>query len=104
MEEKQRFYYAEVNSDNVCFSVMDTATEMQGDRLIALESYDLSVLGKKYQDGVWQEVEVAAPPVEQPSEEEIIQAQLLLNQMDIINRQNEQDEVLAQLLLNSLEV
>lgn len=38
------------------------------------------------------------------SEEEILQAQLLLNQMDIINRQNEQDEVLAQLLLNSLEV
>ena len=36
----------------------------------------------------------------EPTEQEILQAEMLLNQQQIINRQNEQDMVLAELLLN----
>lgn len=39
-----------------------------------------------------------------PTEEELLQAELLLNQVDIIAKQNEQDEVLATILLNQMEV
>lgn len=39
-----------------------------------------------------------------PTETELIQAELLLNQADILARQNEQDEVLAEILLNQMGV
>ena len=39
-------------------------------------------------------------PTPQPTEEEILQAEMLLNQQQIISRQNEQDMVLAELLLS----
>lgn len=38
------------------------------------------------------------------TENELIQAEILLNQVDIIAKQNEQDEVLAAILLNQMEV
>lgn len=40
----------------------------------------------------------------EPTETELIQAELLLNQIDIIAKQNEQDEVLAEILLNQMGV
>ena len=43
-------------------------------------------------------------PIPDPTESELIQAELLLNQADILARQNEQDEVLAEILLNQMEV
>lgn len=43
-------------------------------------------------------------PQPEPTEEELIQAELLLNQVDIITKQQEQDEVLAAILLNGLGV
>lgn len=44
--------------------------------------------------------------IQQPetTESELIQAELLLNQADILARQNEQDEVLAEILLNQMGV
>lgn len=39
-----------------------------------------------------------------PPTQEEIQAEILLNQVDILANQNAQDEVLAEVLLNSLEV
>lgn len=43
-------------------------------------------------------------PMPEPTESELIQAELLLNQADILARQNEQDEVLAEILLNQMGV
>lgn len=43
-------------------------------------------------------------PVYVPTDEELITAELLLNQADILARQNEQDEVLAEILLNQMGV
>ena len=39
-----------------------------------------------------------------PTEQELITAEILLNQADIIAKQNEQDEVLAEILLNQMGV
>ena len=41
---------------------------------------------------------------EEPTETELIQAEILLNQSEIIAKQKEQDEVLAELLLGQQEV
>lgn len=38
-------------------------------------------------------------PVEEPTDEEIIQAEMLLNQQEILINQQSQDEVLAEILL-----
>ena len=43
-------------------------------------------------------------PALEPTEEEIIQGEMLLNQAQIIATQAEQDEVLAAILLNQMEV
>lgn len=43
-------------------------------------------------------------PALEPTEDEIIQGEMLLNQAQIIATQNEQDEVLAAILLNQMEV
>lgn len=48
-------------------------------------------------------VEYAEPETE-PTETDIINAEILLNQADIIAKQNEHDEVLAEILLNQMGV
>lgn len=48
-------------------------------------------------------VEYAEPETE-PTEADIINAEILLNQADIIAKQNEHDEVLAEILLNQMGV
>lgn len=44
-------------------------------------------------------------PIEpEPTEEELMKAEILLNQASILAKQNEHDEVLAEILLNQMEV
>lgn len=97
------FVYAELNENNICKAISDLAGEIIKDTMIRIDSHDISLLGKKYDNGEW--VEVEQPEIEEePTEEELLQAELLLNQVDIIAKQNEQDEVLATILLNQMEV
>lgn len=57
MEEKH-FYYAEINENNICTALLDTPTEITDNaRMILTDTYDLSVLGKKYNSGKWEEIE-----------------------------------------------
>ena len=56
-----------------------------------------------YRNGEIVYEEIIEPEYE-PTETELIQAELLLNQADIIAKQNEHDEVLAEILLNQMEV
>ena len=103
MEEKH-FYYAEINENNVCIALLDTPTEItDNDKMILTDTYDLSVLGKKYNNGVWETVETSTEEYT-PTETELIQAELLLNQQEIIIKQNEHDEVLAAILLGQQTV
>lgn len=71
---------------------------VEADNMIPI-SEDFDLTNKKYVDGEWVEYEPEPQPVE-PTEEELFQAEILLNQMQIINTQAEQDEVLAEILLN----
>jgi len=51
------YYYAQINTDNICFAVSDLSGEVRADNMIRLENYDASLLGKRYVDGKWLEVE-----------------------------------------------
>ena len=102
MEEKH-FYYAEINESNVCIAILDTPTEITDNpKMILTDTYDMSILGKKYNNGVWETVETSTEYT--PTETELIQAELLLNQQEIIIKQNEHDEVLAAILLGQQTV
>ncbi|MCI1999544.1 MAG: hypothetical protein LKJ75_02615 [Clostridia bacterium] len=90
-------FYAEINSNNICSSVLETPNEITKDTMIQIDSYDASLLGKKYNNGTWEDV---TDTVKEPTDDELFQAEALLNQQNIIIKQNEHDEVLAQILLD----
>ena len=53
------FYYAEINENNICTALLDTPTEITDNpKMILTDTYDLSVLGKKYNSGKWEETEL----------------------------------------------
>lgn len=53
-------YYAQINQDGIAFAVTETAGEINQPDMIALASFDTSVIGKKWVNGVWEVV--PAPP------------------------------------------
>lgn len=95
--------YAQLNEENICIGISQLSGKVAAENMIELASYDTSILGKKYVDGKWEDVEHPEEEAE-PTDEEIIQAEMLLNQAGIIAKQNEHDEVLAELLLGQQEV
>ena len=99
-EEKKEYIYAQLNEEGICFSLSHLSGPVEREDMI-LFSQETDCLGKRYHDGIWEEV---AQPEPEPDKDEWIQAQLLLHQAEIIAGQKEQDETLAALLLNSLGV
>jgi|GEM_PF-1726720 len=99
MSEEKRYCYAEIGSDGICFNVFEAGTEIIKDTLIAIENYDVSVLGKKYTGGAW---ETVLPLHDEPTDSEVFQAQALSNQAEIAAKQSEMDETLAEILLNQI--
>ena len=95
--------YAQLNEENICIGISQLSGKVAAENMIELASYDTGILGKKYVDGKWEDVEHPEKEAE-PTDEEIIQAEMLLNQAGIIAKQNEHDEVLAELLLGQQEV
>ena len=97
-------FYAQLNEDNICIGISQLSGKVDDKNMIGLVSYDTGILRKKYVDGKWEEVEPDTVSKPEPSETEIIQAEILVNQSEIIAKQKEQDEVLAELLLGQQEV
>lgn len=57
-------YYAQLDVQNVCVGVSQLAGVVDADNLVELDSYDISVLGKVWQDGKW----VNKPTEPEPSQ------------------------------------
>lgn len=64
------------------------------------EGFDLA--NKKYINGEWVEYEPIEPPEPEPTEQELINAEMLLNQATILSNQEATDAVLAEILLNQV--
>lgn len=65
---------------------------------------DFDTTNKRWNGSSWESYTPEPQPEPEPTEEEIIQAEMLLNQAQIIATQEEQDEVLAAILLNQMGV
>ena len=94
------FYYAQLNDKGICVAVSQLSQKVERENMIGLESYDTTLCGKKYNKGKWEEVYTEPLEPEPTLSSEELQAEILLNQQQIITRQNTQEAVLAQLLLN----
>ena len=95
------YIYAQLNQDNICVGLSQLSGEVKADNMVLLEDYDISIAGKKYEDGIWVEIPVE-PVIEEPTEQETIQAELLLNQLLMQEQLNSIDEANAQILLNTM--
>lgn len=95
------FRYAQINIETgrvICIS--ELSGKVDAPDMIPIENTG-DVFNKKYVDGKWVDFEKKDP---EPTETEVIQAEILLNQAEIIAKQKEHDEVLAELLLGQQEV
>ena len=55
------YFYAQIDENNICIAVSDLSGKVTADNMLRLETYDTSLLGKKYNNGVWKEVPQPEP-------------------------------------------
>lgn len=91
--------YAQINEENICVGVSQLSGEVDSPLLIPLASFDSSVIGKKYNDGVWEEVEqpeIKPEPTQLDKLEE--------NQLALMEAVADQYEEQLQNRINDMEV
>lgn len=103
-----KYFYTPKNADflGTSFRAMyedDTRCVIEYNEGAIDDSWRESTLGEIEQDFGFNPFEQKEPEP-QPTEQELVQAEMLLNQIEIMQRQNEQDEVLAEILLNQMGV
>lgn len=72
--------------------------EVEAENMIRIDE-DFDLTNKKYENGKWVEYVPEVSEIEETVSNEEIQAEILLNQAEIISKQKEHDEILAELLL-----
>lgn len=69
-------FYAQIDENNICIVVSNLSGEVIADNLIQLETYDISILGKRYNNGEWEEVPQPEPePTQLDKIEEMLKEQ-----------------------------
>ena len=92
-------FYAQLNENNICVGVSQLSGEVKAENMIEIEAYDALLLGKKYDSGAWVEIPQEEPEP-QPTEQDLLNAQILLNDAEHDAKLKEIDEALALILLN----
>lgn len=82
------YVYAQINEDNICIAVSQLSGLVDSPNMIKLNTYDLSILGRKYNNGVWEEVPQPEPKSE-PTINTLAETQLTI--MEAIADQYEQN-------------
>ena len=69
-------YYAQLDESNICKAISNTGAVISTNpNFIQLETYNISILGKRYNNGVWEEVPQPEP---EPTQLDRIEEQLKL--------------------------
>lgn len=55
------FYYADLNENNICHSIMEAYEKSANPLLIEIPAYDKSYCGKKYNNGTWEDTPKPEP-------------------------------------------
>jgi len=90
--------YAQINDENICIGVSQLSGEVALDSMIQLETYDEKVLGKKYTNGIWEDISiepVIPQPIPQPTETEILMQTLADSELRSVEEQKDR-QLLAQ--------
>ncbi len=78
------YYYAQIDENNICIGVSQNPLPIERDDMIQIDSYDLSLLRKVYQDGEWIENPNPEPepePVPEPTSTDELK-ELMLDLME----------------------
>ena len=94
------YRYVVINSNGYVIGECFLSGKVTADNQI-LVSNGFDYKNKRYINGEWIEAEAPTP---EPTEQDIFQAQTLLNQAEIITKQADMDETLAAILLNQMGV
>lgn len=91
--------YAQINTKTGIVTVDSYLSgEVEAENMIRIDE-DFDLTNKKYENGKWVEYVPEVSEIEETVSNEEIQAEILLNQAEIISKQKEHDEILAELLL-----
>ena len=91
--------YAQINTKTGIVTVDSYLSgEVEAENMIRIDE-DFDLTNKRYIDRNWVEYVPKVSEIEEIVSNEEIQAEILLNQAEIISKQNEHDEILAELLL-----
>lgn len=104
----EQYYYALLDENNICIAVTQSAGELNHEKVVKLNENDASILGRKYEGGLFFVVE--SNETEIPSEQDTINSEILLSQselklelMGIKEISNSLEETLALLLLENVK-
>lgn len=56
-----RWYYAQIDENNICVGISDLSGEVNAPDMIKIDNYNEALLGKKYNNSVWEEVPKPEP-------------------------------------------
>lgn len=59
------FYYAQLNANNICVGISQLTGKIDAENMIPINSLDGDLIGKRYNNGAWEEV-VQPEPIPQP--------------------------------------
>ena len=97
------YIYAQLNDENIVMAVSQLSGEVDAPNMIQIDSFDHNLLGKRYnaKTGEFEEVLQQPPEPEspEPTEQEIVNAELLLEQAKIMETLNTMDKTMAVILL-----
>jgi hypothetical protein len=96
-------FYAQINEGNICIGISQLSGEVGAGNMIAIEGYDVSLLGKKWTGEGWEEVPQEEQPLPEPTEQDIINAELLLGQAQLIESNAAIEETAAMILLETIQ-
>lgn len=96
-----KYCYAQIDENNICVSVSELSGSVNYENMIALDTYDISLLGKKYNNGNWEEVEPEPTQLDKIEEQVYSNSESNIILMEAMADQYEQTE---EYRLNDMEV
>lgn len=64
-------YCAMLNAEDICTGISQVKSDAEVMNGVVIDTYDISVLGKRYVDGIWEEVPIEESDVDEENPEEV---------------------------------
>lgn len=93
--------YAQINSNHVCIADSDLLGEIKADDMILLTESEPSPIGKKYVNGIWQEVQKEQMQTPESDTEMLIQ---YLTNIELENIKAQQERQMLAQQISDLEL